>query len=292
MVRACLALDPLARPQSVFAVQKVLQAAPRRRRAAPPAAAGQAQAAGRLARPARTPRRLRPQKSRKKLIRLGITCSFPSTSKATSAGARSTRTAWATASRATLAAGAGRRHGRPPARRDRRHHRPCRPCRPCSSSRPRPTSRSPSASSKKPSAGAPRDPALHAREHGCRKPAHHHRRLPGPAQLRRVGALRRLAPVLGAARPDPGAHARPLAHRAPDRQGPGRSVRARTHPDRNKLYNCLGASRRRGRAVAPGQPGAGRRAAAVLRRPVGACCRTPRSCTSCPPTPSCRRCPT
>jgi hypothetical protein len=27
MVRACLALDPLARPQSVFAVQKVLQAA-------------------------------------------------------------------------------------------------------------------------------------------------------------------------------------------------------------------------------------------------------------------------
>lgn len=28
MVRACLALDPLARPQSVFAIQKVLQAAP------------------------------------------------------------------------------------------------------------------------------------------------------------------------------------------------------------------------------------------------------------------------
>jgi hypothetical protein len=28
MVRACLALDPMARPQSVFAVQKVLQAAP------------------------------------------------------------------------------------------------------------------------------------------------------------------------------------------------------------------------------------------------------------------------
>jgi hypothetical protein len=27
MVRSCLALDPLARPQSVFAVQKVLQAA-------------------------------------------------------------------------------------------------------------------------------------------------------------------------------------------------------------------------------------------------------------------------
>jgi hypothetical protein len=27
MVRACLALDPLARPQSVFALQKVLQAA-------------------------------------------------------------------------------------------------------------------------------------------------------------------------------------------------------------------------------------------------------------------------
>jgi serine/threonine protein kinase len=30
MVRSCLALDPLARPQSVFAVQKVLQAAPSR----------------------------------------------------------------------------------------------------------------------------------------------------------------------------------------------------------------------------------------------------------------------
>lgn len=43
MVRACLALDPLARPQSVFAVQKALQAAPApapapdQERAAPPA---------------------------------------------------------------------------------------------------------------------------------------------------------------------------------------------------------------------------------------------------------------
>jgi hypothetical protein len=36
MVRACLAMDPLARPQSVFALQKVLQAAPA---AAEPAAA-------------------------------------------------------------------------------------------------------------------------------------------------------------------------------------------------------------------------------------------------------------
>jgi serine/threonine protein kinase len=38
MVRACLAMDPLARPQSVFALQKVLQAAP----AAPEAAAAPA----------------------------------------------------------------------------------------------------------------------------------------------------------------------------------------------------------------------------------------------------------
>jgi hypothetical protein len=42
MVRACLALDPLARPQSVFAVQKVLQAGldqlPRTDAAAPAAA--------------------------------------------------------------------------------------------------------------------------------------------------------------------------------------------------------------------------------------------------------------
>jgi serine/threonine protein kinase len=36
MVRACLALDPMARPQSVFAVQKVLQAAPVRPLAAAP----------------------------------------------------------------------------------------------------------------------------------------------------------------------------------------------------------------------------------------------------------------
>jgi serine/threonine protein kinase len=35
-VRACLALDPMARPQSVFAVQKVLQAAPARPLAAEP----------------------------------------------------------------------------------------------------------------------------------------------------------------------------------------------------------------------------------------------------------------
>jgi serine/threonine protein kinase len=35
MVRSCLALDPLARPQSVFAVQKVLQAAPAHTPAAP-----------------------------------------------------------------------------------------------------------------------------------------------------------------------------------------------------------------------------------------------------------------
>jgi hypothetical protein len=38
MVRACLALDPMGRPQSVFAVQKVLQAAPARPLAAEPAA--------------------------------------------------------------------------------------------------------------------------------------------------------------------------------------------------------------------------------------------------------------
>ena len=36
MVRACLALDPMARPQSVFAVQKVLQATPARPLAAEP----------------------------------------------------------------------------------------------------------------------------------------------------------------------------------------------------------------------------------------------------------------
>jgi serine/threonine protein kinase len=38
MVRACLALDPMARPQSVFAVQKVLQAAPAQPLAAEPPA--------------------------------------------------------------------------------------------------------------------------------------------------------------------------------------------------------------------------------------------------------------
>jgi hypothetical protein len=38
MVRACLALDPMGRPQSVFAVQKVLQAAPAQPLAAEPAA--------------------------------------------------------------------------------------------------------------------------------------------------------------------------------------------------------------------------------------------------------------
>ncbi len=38
MVRACLALDPMARPQSVFAVQKVLQTAPATPLAAEPAA--------------------------------------------------------------------------------------------------------------------------------------------------------------------------------------------------------------------------------------------------------------
>lgn len=38
MVRACLSLDPMARPQSVFAVQKVLQAAPSAALAAEPAA--------------------------------------------------------------------------------------------------------------------------------------------------------------------------------------------------------------------------------------------------------------
>ncbi|MGJ9418134.1 serine/threonine protein kinase [Massilia sp. CMS3.1] len=38
MVRACLALDPMARPQSVFAVQKVLQAVPSTPIAAEPAA--------------------------------------------------------------------------------------------------------------------------------------------------------------------------------------------------------------------------------------------------------------
>jgi serine/threonine protein kinase len=42
MVRACLALDPLARPQSVFAVQKVLQAAPARCARRPQAAAAPA----------------------------------------------------------------------------------------------------------------------------------------------------------------------------------------------------------------------------------------------------------
>jgi hypothetical protein len=36
MVKACLALDPLARPQSVFAVQKVLQAGLPATPAAPP----------------------------------------------------------------------------------------------------------------------------------------------------------------------------------------------------------------------------------------------------------------
>ena len=46
MVRACLSLDPLARPQSVFAVHKVLQAAPRVPLAAEPMAA--APTSGRL----------------------------------------------------------------------------------------------------------------------------------------------------------------------------------------------------------------------------------------------------
>ena len=50
MVRACLALDPLARPQSVFALQKVLQAAP----AAGMPAAGAAPSPA--ARPAAAPR--------------------------------------------------------------------------------------------------------------------------------------------------------------------------------------------------------------------------------------------
>jgi serine/threonine protein kinase len=52
MVRGCLALDPLARPQSVFAVQKVLQAAPA---AAGGRAAGRGRSGAglRLARPGR-----------------------------------------------------------------------------------------------------------------------------------------------------------------------------------------------------------------------------------------------
>ena len=88
--------------------------------------------------------------------------------------------------------------------------------------------------------------------------------------MRAVGALRRLAPVLAAARPDPGAHARPLAHRTPDRQGPGRPVRARHPPGPQQAVQLPGrVDAADGRAVAPGQPGAGRRAAAVLRRPVG-----------------------
>ena len=50
MVRSCLAMDPLARPQSVFALQKVLQVQPP---AAPAAAADDAGALGKLAAPLR-----------------------------------------------------------------------------------------------------------------------------------------------------------------------------------------------------------------------------------------------
>ncbi len=126
MVRACLALDPMARPQSVFAVQKVLQTAPVQPLAAEPAGDGAARR--RTARPARAHRR--PQARRLATHSQGITpCSFPSTSTVTSAGARSTRTGWATASRATRCcwcwptawAATSTARSPPPS--------PCRPCR-------------------------------------------------------------------------------------------------------------------------------------------------------------------
>lgn len=58
LVESCLALDPLARPQSVFAIQKALQTAPARRPAAPasiPAPAAAPAAAGQAAAPATEP---------------------------------------------------------------------------------------------------------------------------------------------------------------------------------------------------------------------------------------------
>jgi hypothetical protein len=128
---------------------------------------------------------------------------------------------------------------------DRRHHRRCRPMSALFQSRPPLCQEARALPRGGLAAGAPRHPAAYRARTGMPdKPAHHRRRLPGPAQLRRVGALRRLAPVLAAPRPGAGAHARPLAPRTPDRQGPGRPAERSTHPDRNKLYNCLGAVQR------------------------------------------------
>jgi hypothetical protein len=86
-------------------------------------------------------------------------------------------------------------------------------------------------------------------------------------QYRRLGPLRRLAPVLDARWPYPRPHARPLARGEPDRQRPGAAVRARHPPGpqqavelpRRRLRAARGSGRRC-RAVA------GRYGAVVFRR--------------------------
>jgi hypothetical protein len=96
----------------------------------------------------------------------------------------------------------------------------------------------------------------------------------------------------GCARPDPGAHARPFAHRAPDRQGPGRS-RPSAPPTRTATSCTTASARRRLPKVELSRRPACSRATCCCCAPTacGRCCPTSRDGAAAAPRPSCSAVP-
>ena len=256
-----MSLDPLSRPQSVFALQKELSRETERQ-------LHQAQ----LQRAAQAAARKPDDAKRRGLPGRALAytpCASPSTRSAARAAAKRTKTAWAIATRATsglfaLADGMG---GHPEGevasqlalqtlaalfQREAQADAAGPAALPARGGHRRP-----------PPAAALRDP-----EGADRHAAHDHRRLPAAGQRRLLGALRRLAALPGARRQADRAHARPLVLRAAADDEPGRADGRPLQPQR--ALHLPGQPRQAGgRHRRPAAAAERRPPAAVLRRPLG-----------------------
>jgi hypothetical protein len=205
-----MSLDPLSRPQSVFALQKELSRETERRYT-------------KLSFSERLKLQLETIKTGAKTLSDrpkscggtgGVHEVLRLPGQPQAAAARRTKTAWAIATRGTPAcsrwptAWAATPRARWP-----RSWR-CRPWRRSSSARPSRTADPLRFLHDAIIGRPPPAAALRHRAGAGRHPAHHHRGLPAAGQLGLLGALRRLAPVPGARRQADRPHARPLLHRA------------------------------------------------------------------------------
>ena len=257
----CMSLDPLSRPQSVFALQKELARETERRYTKLSFSERLKLQLENLTTSAKALKRLRP--ARRDRMRFSVY-------QVSRKGGREKNedrmgycyTRERACSRSPTAWAATRKARSPRSSR-------CRPWRRCSSAMPSRRSTDPLRFLHDAIIAGHHQLLRYATAEGAdRHAAHHHRRLPAAGQRGLLGALRRFAAVPGARRQADRPHARPFVFRAAADDEPGRADGRPLQPQR-ALHLPRQPRQAGGRHRRPAADAAGRPAPAVLRRPVG-----------------------